>query len=82
MELHRCIEARLQAGYGDRAGEIAASLAVHSSAGEIQQTVHYWQQVADRAAQRNAPHEAIAALHTGLALLGTQPDNPERIQRN
>ena len=82
QELHRRIGTRLQAGYGAQAAEIAAQLAIHfERCGEIQPTVHYWQQVADRAARRNAPHEAIAALHTGLALLGTQPDNPERIQQ-
>jgi hypothetical protein len=42
--------------------------------------VHYWQHVAERAARRNAHHEAIAALHTGVTLLATLPDNPERIQ--
>ena len=81
-ELHRRIGTRLQAGYGAQAAEIAAQLAVHfERCGEIQPAVHYWQQVADRAARRNAHHEAIAALHTGLALLATLPDNPERIQQ-
>jgi predicted ATPase len=81
-ELHRRIGTRLQAGYGAQGAEIAAQLAVHfERCGEIQPAVHYWQQVADRAARRNAHHEAIAALHTGLALLATLPDNPERIQQ-
>ena len=76
-ELHRRIGTRLQAGYGAQAAEIAAQLAVHfERCGEIEPAVHYWQQVADRAARRNAHHEAIAALHTGLALLATLPDNP------
>ena len=79
LELHRCIGARLEAGYGDRAGEIAASLAVHfERGGEIRQAVHYWQQAGDNAAQRNAYHEAIAAIKNGLTLLATLPDTPER----
>src|SRR6266508_5968754 len=82
LELHRCIGARLEAGYGDRAGEIAASLAVHfERGGEIRQAVHYWQQAGDNAAQRNAYHEAIAAIKNGLKLLATLPDTPERSQR-
>jgi predicted ATPase len=82
LELHRCIGARLEAGYGDRAGEIAASLAVHfERGGEIRQAVHYWQQAGDNAAQRNAYHEAIAAIKNGLKLLATLPDIPERSQR-
>ena len=82
VQLHRCIGARLEAGYGDRAGEIAASLAVHfERGGEIRQAVHYWQQAGDNAAQRNAYHEAIAAIKNGLTLLATLPDTPERSQR-
>ena len=41
-QLHRRIGARLQAGYGARAAEIAAQLAVHFERwGEIQRAVHY-----------------------------------------
>ena len=81
-ELHRRIGTRLQAGYGAQAAEIAAQLAVHFElGGKSEPAVHYWQHVADTAARRNAHHEAIAALHTGLALLATLPDNPERIQQ-
>jgi predicted ATPase len=82
VQLHRRIGARLEAGYGARAGEIAAELAVHfERGGEIQWAVHYWQQAGDNAARRNAYHEAIAALRRGLALLATSPESPERTQR-
>ena len=71
-----------EAGYGARAGEIAAQLAVHfERGGEPSQAVHYWQKVAEIAARRKAYHEAIAALRKGLASLATLPDSPERIQR-
>jgi predicted ATPase/DNA-binding winged helix-turn-helix (wHTH) protein len=79
MHLHRRIGARLEAGYGDRAGEIAAQLAVHfERGGEVPRAVRYWQQVGDNAAQRNAYHEAVGALTKGLELLATLPDSPER----
>ena len=82
MQLHRHIGACLEAGYGARAGEITAQLAVHfERGGEVQRAVHYLQQAGDNATRRNAYHEAIAALTKGLALLATLPDSPERTQR-
>jgi predicted ATPase len=81
VQLHRRIGARLEAGYGAQAGEIAAQLSVHFERGdEVQRAVHYLQQAGDNAAWRNAPHEAIAAITKGLALLATLPDSPERTQ--
>jgi DNA-binding winged helix-turn-helix (wHTH) protein/predicted ATPase len=81
-QLHRRIGARLEAGYGARAGEIAAQLAVHfERGGETHQAVHYWRQVGETAALRNAYHDAVAALRKGLALLATLPESPERTQR-
>ena len=42
MQLHRRIGRRLEAGYGARAGEIAAQLALHfERGGEIEHAVHY-----------------------------------------
>ena len=81
MQLHQRIGARLEAGYGARAGDIAAQLAVHfERGGETYRAVHYWQQAGDNAAQRHAYHEAIVSLRKGLALLATLPDSPERTQ--
>ena len=77
--LHHQVGARLEAGYGARAGEIAAQLAVHfERGGVVQRAVHYWQQAGANAARRHAHHEAIAALTKGLALLATLPESPER----
>jgi tetratricopeptide (TPR) repeat protein len=82
VQLHRRIGARLEAGYGARAGEIAAQLAVHfERGGEIRRAVHYWQQAGENAARRHAYHEAIDAFRKGLALLATLPEDPERTQR-
>jgi predicted ATPase len=79
QQLHRRIGERLEAGYGARAGEIAALLAVHFERGSATaQAVRYAQQAADNAARRNAQHEAIAALTKGLVLLATLPESPER----
>ena len=79
MQLHRRIGVRLEAGYGARAGEIAAQLAVHfERGGATAQAVRYAQQAADNAARRNAHHEASTALTKGLALLATLPESPER----
>jgi predicted ATPase len=79
MQLHQRIGPGLEAGYGTQAGEIAAQLAVHfERGGKTPQAVHYWQQVGDNAARRNAHPEAIAALTKALALLASLPDSPER----
>ena len=68
-QLHRRIGTRLEAGYGARAGDVTIQLAIHfERGGETSQAVHYWQQVGDIAARRNAYHEAVAALRQGLAL--------------
>jgi predicted ATPase len=82
MQLHQRIGARLEEGYGARARDIAAQLAVHfERGGEVSRAVHYWQQAGDNAAQRNAHREAIAALRKALAWLATLPESPERVQR-
>ena len=81
IRLHRRIGVCLEAGYGTRAGEIAAQLAIHfERGGEVERAVRYLQQAADNATWRNAHHEAIAALTKGLALLATLPDSPARAQ--
>ena len=82
VQLHGRIGARLEAGYGAQAGEVAAQIAVHfERGGEVPQAVNYWQQAGDNAARRNAYAEAIAVLRTGLALLALLPESPERTQR-
>jgi predicted ATPase len=79
VQLHQRIGARLEAGYGAQASEIATQLAVHfERGGKTLQAVHYWQQAGDNAARRNAHPEAITSLRKGLALLATLPDSPER----
>src|SRR5262249_46181034 len=82
VQLHQRIGARLEAGYGAQAGDVAAQMAVHfERGGEILRAVKYWQQAGDNATRRNAYAEAIAALRTGLALLAMLPESAERTQR-
>ena len=44
------------------------------------QALSYWQQAGQRAAQRSAYAEALGHLTTGLEVLQTLPDTPERAQ--
>ena len=46
-----------------------------------EQAILYWQQAGQRAIERWANEEAIRYLTTGLRLLTTLPETPERIQR-
>ena len=80
--LHQRIGARQEAGYGARAREIAAELAVHFERGrDTPRAVQYLWQAGRNALQRSAHQEAIAHLTKGLALLKTLPDTLERRQQ-
>jgi predicted ATPase len=45
------------------------------------ETNDYWHHADQRASERSAHVEAISHLRTGLALLQTLPETPERTQR-
>jgi DNA-binding winged helix-turn-helix (wHTH) protein/predicted ATPase len=80
--LHRRIGERTEAAYGDRAGEIAAELAVHFERGrDYRRAIQYLRQAGENAVRRSAHQEAINLLTKGLELLNTLPDTPERIQQ-
>ncbi len=53
----------------------------YTEAGLLAQAISYWQQAAQHALQRSANVEAIQHLTTGLTLLKTFPDTPERAQQ-
>jgi TOMM system kinase/cyclase fusion protein len=56
-------------------------LAHHSTeAGLHEQAIGYWQKAGQRASERSANLEAIGHLTTGLEVLKTLPDTPERTQ--
>jgi hypothetical protein len=50
----------------------------YAEAGLSAPAVHYWQRAGERAIQRSANVEAIAHLTTGLEVLNTLPETPER----
>jgi predicted ATPase len=80
--LHRQIGGRLEAGYGHRAPEIAAELAVHFTQGrDDHRAVQYLRHAGDNAMRRWAYQEAITYLTRGLELLETQPETPVRAQQ-
>jgi DNA-binding winged helix-turn-helix (wHTH) protein/predicted ATPase len=80
-QFHRSIGVREETGYGERANEVAAALALHfERGGDHSRAVRYRQQAADTALQRHAYREAIAHLTTALAHLQTLPNPVERTQ--
>jgi predicted ATPase len=52
----------------------------YTQAGLTEQAVHYWQRAGQRASDRSAYLEAISHLTTGIELLKTLPETPERTQ--
>jgi DNA-binding winged helix-turn-helix (wHTH) protein/tetratricopeptide (TPR) repeat protein len=82
QQWHLRMGERKEVAYGQRAGEIAAELALHFEQGrDYRRAVQYLQRAAERAAQRSAHQEAIHHLTKGLELLKTLPDTPERAQQ-
>ena len=63
--------------------ETQSELVAHhyTEAGLAEQAMGYWQQAGERAIQASAYAEAIAHLTQGMALLGTLPETPARLQR-
>jgi predicted ATPase/DNA-binding winged helix-turn-helix (wHTH) protein len=79
LQLHRRIGERAEAGYGARAAERAAELAVHFERGQDdRRAVRYHQHAAENARRRWAYREMIDHLTTGLARLHRLPEIPER----
>ena len=80
-QLHQRIGERKETGHGTQVETIAGQLAVHyTEAGLLEKAIPYWQQAGQRAIERSAYVEASQHLTTGLALLKTLPDTPERAQ--
>jgi predicted ATPase/DNA-binding winged helix-turn-helix (wHTH) protein len=78
-QLHRRIGERGEELYGERAGEIAAELAMHFERGrDYKRAAQYLQQAADNAIRRFAYREAVGLARRGLELLRRLPDTPER----
>jgi predicted ATPase len=68
--------------YGERAGEVAAELAMHfDRAANYRQAVRYLQQAAENDLRRFAYREAVALARRGLELIQKLPETPERIRQ-
>ena len=79
---HRQMGARLEAGYGARARELAAELAEHFVRGrDTERAVQYLHMAGEQALQRSAHQEALRHLTQGLELLPTLPETPQRAQQ-
>jgi predicted ATPase len=80
---HQRIAQVLEAQFSETAEAQPELLAHHyTEAGLSEQAVGYWHKAGQRAAlERSAHVEAISHLRTGLQLLPTLPETPERVQR-
>jgi DNA-binding winged helix-turn-helix (wHTH) protein/predicted ATPase len=74
---HRAIGLCEESGFGARACERAAELAVHFARGrDYERAVRYAQDAADNVLQRFAYREAVTHLTTGIGLLTELPETP------
>jgi predicted ATPase len=79
---HRQIGARLEAGYGARAREMAVELAMHFQRGrDIPRAVQHLQYAGEQALRRSAHQAARQHLTQALDLLATLPASPARAQQ-
>jgi len=79
---HQRIAQVLEAQFPETA-EVQPELLAHhfTEAGLTEKAVGYWHKAGQSAVQRSAHAEAIAHLRQGLELLKTQPETPQRLQR-
>jgi len=82
VQLHRRVATREEAGYGERAGEVATELAHHyNRANDIDKAIHYFRLAGERAVGRGATVEAEGHYVSALKLLSELPENTERDHR-
>jgi DNA-binding winged helix-turn-helix (wHTH) protein/predicted ATPase len=82
VQLHRRIGEQGAELYGERAGEIAAELAMHfERSSNYRRAIKYLQQAAENDIRRFAYQEAIVLARRGLEMLRRLPDGPERAQQ-
>jgi class 3 adenylate cyclase/predicted ATPase len=81
QQYHRQIAQVLEGRFPDTT-ETQPELVAHhyTEAGLMAQAIPYWHQAGQRALQRSAHVEAVAHFTTGLELLKTVPETPERIR--
>jgi len=82
LQLHQRIAMREEAGYGERAHEVAVQLAHHYSLANVKiKAIQYFQLAGERAATRGAMVEAEEQYRCALKLLGELPATVERDRR-
>jgi DNA-binding winged helix-turn-helix (wHTH) protein/tetratricopeptide (TPR) repeat protein len=82
VRLHRRIAIREEAGYGERAGEVATELANdYCRAKDKQKAIQYFHLAGQRAVERAAMIEAERHFASALKLLGELPEDVERDRR-
>jgi predicted ATPase len=82
-KLHQSIGAWMEAAYADRAGDVAAELAMHfEQARDYVRAANYLEQAAENAIVRCANREAAALAARGIALLHKVPQSGERDRRD
>jgi tetratricopeptide (TPR) repeat protein len=79
VAIHRRVGARLAAGFGPRAGEIAAELAMHFQRGEdFDKAIPFLARAAETALQRAAHRETLDYANRGLELIQRTPAIADR----
>ena len=82
VQIHQRTGQRQEAGYGERAGEIAAELAGHFERGrDYARAIQYRQHAGENDIQRSAHKEAITLLTKAMELLSKLPLTAERMQQ-
>jgi predicted ATPase len=77
---HARIGTRLAGGFGEQAGEMAATVARHCVQGRLlPQAVPYLWQAGQQAMQRGAPQEAVAFYEQALGALQQLPTTSDRL---
>ena len=81
--LHLQIGEWREQAYGERAKEIAATLAVHfEEAGDWLRAARYRRHASEQALRRHAPRQAIEHARQGLAVVQGAPASAERARRD
>jgi predicted ATPase len=79
---HQRIAQTLEAQFPETVETQPELVAQHyTAAGCAEQAVHYWQRAGQHASDRSANLEAISHLTTGIELLKTLPETPDRLQQ-
>ena len=82
QQVHQQVAQLLEARFPETVETQPELVAQHYTAADCHElAVHYWQQAGQRASDRSAYLEAISHVTTGIKLLQTLPETPERTQQ-